>query len=264
MAVSVDDDADARAKNHVLRDLGWQVRRDGDGLIGSAAVVPEMCVPGTSHLRASVLAIWADTVSGLLAIDSIGPRVPVTLELDVHLYRPPPGSGTVVGTASSVKAGRTVQVASVDFTGDDGEAFAFAGASFMAAPDTSMTIPTRTSVDVLLPESTRLTVPFAERAGCERREPGVALLPHSNEALNASNTINGGLIALTAEEAVLSMAPGATLSSLSLRYLQAARVGPVVATAVRRDGLGRVEVRDEGNDNRLCATATVRLFSPAG
>ena len=118
-------------------------------------------------------------------------------------------------------------------------------------------------MDVLVPEGAGLSVPFAERAGCERREPGVAVLPHSNEALNASNTINGGLIALTAEEAVLSLAPGATLSSLALRYLQPARVGPVVATAAVRDGLGRVEVRDAGNDNRLCVTATSRLFAPA-
>ncbi len=262
MATSVDSDTDARARNHVLRDLGWQVRRAGDQLIGSATVVPEMCVPGTSHLRASILAIWADTLCGLLAIDTIGPRVPVTLDLDVHLYGPPPVSGTVIGTASNLKAGRSVIVVGVDFTGGDGEPFAFAAASFMAAPDRNVTITTRTGVDVLLPEGTRLTVPFAERAGCERREPGVALLPHSDDALNASNTINGGLLALTAEEAVLSLAPGATLSSLALRYLQPARNGPVVATALERDGLGRVEVRDAGNDNRLCATATTRLFVP--
>ncbi len=119
----------------------------------------------------------------------------------------------------------------------------------------------RTSVDFIVPEGTRLTVPFAERAGCERREPGVAVLPHSDQALNASNTINGGLIALTAEEAALSLEPGLTLSSLALRYLQPARVGPVVASAVVREGLGRIEVRDAGNDNRLCATATCRLFA---
>jgi hypothetical protein len=100
-------------------------------------------------------------------------------------------------------------------------------------------------------------MPFAERAGCERRAPGVAALAYSDEVLNASNTINGGLIALTAEEAVLSLSPpGATLASLDLRYLQPARVG----TAEVRHGLGRVEVCDEGNENRLCVAATARTF----
>ena len=78
--------------------------------------------------------------------------------------------------------------------------------------------------------------------------------------LNASNTINGGLIALAVEEALLSLSPGATLSSLALRYLQPARVGPVVAEAEVRQGLGQVEVRDAGNENRLCVVATSRTF----
>ena len=94
------------------------------------------------------------------------------------------------------------------------------------------------------------------------RQPGVAALTHSDEVLNASNTINGGMIALVAEEAALSLSPGATLASLDLRYLQPARVGPVVARAEVRHGLGRVEVRDEGNDDRLCVVATTRTFPP--
>ena len=50
---------------------------------------------------------------------------------------------------------------------------------------------------------------------------------------------------------MLSLSPGATLSSLDLRYLQPVRIGPVVAAAEVRHGLGPVEVRDEGNENRL-------------
>jgi len=36
----------------------------------------------------------------------------------------------------------------------------------------------------------------------------------------------------------------------------------VVARAEVRHGLGRVEVRDEGNDDRLCVVATTRTFPP--
>jgi acyl-coenzyme A thioesterase PaaI-like protein len=185
----------------------------------------------------------------------------VTLELDVHLYRPPPGSGIVRGECRAVKSGRSVFVAGVEFVTGEGDPIGFAAASFMSAPDERLTI----SIPAADPEAPaaapgRLTVPFAERAGCERVAPGVATLSHAEDVLNASNTINGGLIALAVEEAVLSLTPGTSLASLAMRYLQPARVGPVVAEAQVHDGLARVEVRDAGNDNRLCVIATCRLF----
>lgn len=253
---------EAAARRHVLQELGWEVT-PGEGAVGrmtgSALVVPEMHAPGTPHLRTSILAAWADVLAGYLAVATVGPRVPVTLELDVHLYRPAPGAGVVRGEGKVIKSGRSVFVAGVDFSGEDGEPFGFAAASFMAAPDERLRIAALGARSPLA-TGTRLTVPFATRAGCERRGPGVAVLAHSDEVLNASNTVNGGLIALAAEEAVLSLAPGTSLSSLDLRYLQPVRIGPVVATAEVRDGLGRVEVRDEGNENRLCVAATTRTF----
>ena len=88
----------------------------------------------------------------------------------------------------------------------------------------------------------------------------MAVLPRSDDGLNSSNTVNGGLIALVAEEAALSLSPGATLSSLSLRYLRPVRVGPAVATAHARSGLGQIEVRDAGSDDRLSVLATARYF----
>jgi len=265
MTTTVEGEEAAPARRHVLQELGWDVGPSEDGggrMLGSAVVVPEMHAPGTSHVRTSILAAWADVVAGYLAVETVGPRVPVTLELDVHLYRPAPGAGVVRGEGKVMKSGRSVFVAGVDFLDEDGEQFGFAAASFMASPDERLrigTLPGRAP----LPTGARLTIPFAERAGCQQRAPGVAALSYSDEVLNASNTINGGLIALTAEEAVLSLSPrGASLASLDLRYLQAARVGPAVATAEVRHGLGRVEVCDEGNENRLCVAATARTFDP--
>ena len=151
-------------------------------------------------------------------------------------------------------------MASVTFTSDDGDPIAVGGGSFMVAPDPSLRLPSTLSLDGPPPVQS-LRVPLAQRAGCERREPGVAVLPRSDDGLNSSNTVNGGLIALAAEEAALSLAPGgATLSSLSLRYLRPVRVGPAVATAQTRSGLGQIEVRDAGNENRLSVLATARFF----
>lgn len=89
----------------------------------------------------------------------------------------------------------------------------------------------------------------------------MAVLSRSEDGLNSANTVNGGLIALAAEEAALSLSPGSTLCSLGIRYLQPVRTGPVVATANQDHGLGLVELRDSGNGDRLAAIATTRAFA---
>ncbi len=248
------------SSQHILSELGFSVTQAGDGLEGTARIVPELCVPGTPRLRTSLLATWTDHLSGLLAVMLMAPLVPVTLELDVHLFAPAPGSGTIRCTGRTLKAGRSVFLASVDVTAEDGSPIAVGGGSFMTAPDPSLRLPEKISLGGPPPRLT-LDVPLAQRARCERQEPGVAVLPRSHDGLNSSNTVNGGLIALTAEEALLSLVPpGTTLSSLSLRYLRPVRVGPAVATARNTSGLGQVEVRDAGAEDRLSVLATARFF----
>jgi len=243
---------------HIISELGFSVRRDGDEVHGSAPIVPEMWVPGTRQLRTAILATWVDHVSGLAAIGEIAPRVPVTLELDVHVYGAAPGDGTIHAVARVLKSGRAVVVAGVDVTDQDGNPVAIGTASFMAAPDPGVRLPAELSFDEPMPGGGPLTRPFAERAGIERQAPGVAVLPRSEDGLNASGTVNGGLLALAVEEAALSLAPGAALSSMALRYLRPVRTGPAVATATVHAGLGRVEVRDAGDGDRTAVTAVTR------
>src|SRR3954447_12382311 len=227
----------------------------GDALHGRVEVTPEMFVPGTSCLRTSILAAFTDLLAGLLAGRVIGPRVPVTLDLAIDLCRPAADLRHVHGVGRPVKAGRTVFVAGVDFTAD-GHPLATATAAFMPVPDESLRLPdSALLLERTQDEKMRLEQPFADRAGCLRREPGVAELVRSDDGLNSSNTINGGLIALVVEEAVLSSAPGATLASLAMRYLRPARVGPLVAAASAHGPVARVDVRDSGSDDRLVVTA---------
>lgn len=244
---------------HILQELGFAVRQDGEDLHGTASVTPYMQVPGTTCLRASILASWADMLLGLLSMRAFTGRVSVTLELDVHLYRPAPGSGTVTAVARQVKAGHSVFAGEVEFADARGEAFGFSAASFMVAPDTTLRPPRLTSLDVP-PHETGLRMPLAERADCKRQAPGVAVLHKSEDGLNGAKTVHGGLIALAAEEAVLSLVPGTSLSSLALRYLQPVRVRQAVATASLREGLGQVSLRDSGSGDRLAATGTTRTF----
>jgi acyl-coenzyme A thioesterase PaaI-like protein len=158
-----------------------------------------------------------------------------------------------------LKSGRSVLASAVEFLDDRGEVFAEGAGSFMLAGDPSVRLPHTVSFErTPLPPS--ITLPIAERAGCERRAPGLAVLPRREDGLNSSNTVNGGLLALAAEEAVLSLAPHTTLSSLNLRYLRPVRIGPAVAKARLRDQLGMVDLYDEGAENRLAVTATARVF----
>src|SRR3546814_5326928 len=169
--VSLADASDQRSSTHVLGDLGFVVVRGGPhGLVGDAAVVPEMHVPGTDVLRTSILSLWADVLTGLLAADEVGPRVPVTLQLDLDLYAPPSGVGHVHAVAGRVKAGRTVFVAAVDFTDEAGRPFGSATGVFVVSPDPAVRMPEGPSpVGDMGVAHGRLAVPFAERASCERR-----------------------------------------------------------------------------------------------
>jgi acyl-coenzyme A thioesterase PaaI-like protein len=248
---------------HILSELGFGVRPTDEGLDGSASIIPEMHVPGTDHLRTSILAVWADMITGLLAAKHMVDRVPVTLELDIHLYRPAPSSGVVHGSGRPVKKGRTVFVGSVDFADDDGDIFAFGSASFMAVHDPTLRLPEALGFDRPPPMQT-LSMALADRAGCRRVEPGVVVLERSEDGLNAANTVNGGLIALAVEEAALSRSPGRTLSVLDVHFLQPVRNGPVTARAQTRTDVCQIEVHDHGSHDRLAAIATARLFNAGG
>ncbi len=79
--------------------------------------------------------------------------------------------------------------------------------------------------------------------------------------LSASGTVNGGLLAVVAEEAVLAAVPGATVASLALRYLRLVRSGPAVAMAVVHGSLAEVTVRDAGRDDAPALAATARVFT---
>jgi acyl-coenzyme A thioesterase PaaI-like protein len=249
---------------HILNELRFQVSRETVStgtLTGEAELTPFMHAPGTPHLRTSILIVWADMLSGLLALAGMRPRVPVTLELDVNLYRPAPGDGLLRAVGTTVKRGRSVQVFESTFAGADGTPFAFSTGLFMASPDATLSAPSETDSMPAIISAPALSVPLGDRAGLVRVAPGVTRLPLAADGLNSSNTMNGGLIGMTAEEAVLSLAPpGSTVSSLALRYLSPVRVGPAIATATGASGLYHVEVRDAGAGDRLAVLATARTF----
>lgn len=254
MTVQNMDDHGAR---HMLLELGLELRIEGDEMRAVGPVFDAMLLPGTGTMRTSVLAVWADMVAGHLVVPRIMPRVPVTLELGVDVYREPVGLHELHVTGRVAKAGNTVLVATVEFTDVDGGPIAIAHASFMKSPNEALAI---TADRLTLRSDTLMALPFAERAGCTRDEPGVARLPRRADGGNASDTLNGGLIALACEEAALHATGSHGLSHLMLRYLRPVRVGPAMAKAEIVGEVANIEVRDDGDGDKLAVLATAHVW----
>jgi acyl-coenzyme A thioesterase PaaI-like protein len=243
----------------VLGELGLIPEAVGEEYHATAEVRPTMWVPGTETLRPSILAAWADVLLGFLAVRVIAPRVPVTLELDVHTFADIVGCPTVCSVARMTKAGRSTVMVAIEFADAGGTPLGIGNGIFMTQPDARLRIPTGDwALESFSARRGPLTEPFAARAGCQRRAPGVAALHETDGVRNSSDTFNGGLLALVIEEAVLSADPQAgPPSSLLLRYLRPVRGGPAVATADVHLGLATVEVRDEST-GALSVLATTR------
>jgi acyl-coenzyme A thioesterase PaaI-like protein len=252
--------SDARPRGHLFRDLGLSIETVGDEMRGTADIVPNLCVPGTESLRISVVATWTDIVLGYLVARALS-RVPVTLELDVHLYAEIRGPETVSSVARVVKAGQSQVVCAIDFMGEAGNPLGFGQGVLMPTsdarlPKASGRFAARRSSE---PPSTLLE-PLASRVGCERTGRGVASLPCDPYVLNPAKALHGGITALVVEEAVVSAdATDHTLASMTLRYLRPIRTGPAVATAELRAGLGAVAVHDAATE-ALAVLATTRSF----
>jgi acyl-coenzyme A thioesterase PaaI-like protein len=76
--------------------------------------------------------------------------------------------------------------------------------------------------------------------------------------LNWVDTIQGGAVALLAEEAALSLDGAPVPVELAVRYVRTIRIGPMRATAHTVGDYTRVEVVDAGNDDRPAAIAISR------
>ena len=247
------------ARDSIVAQLGLRTTVDGGTARGQAEVVEELCIPGTGLLRTSVLATWADVLTGAVAGIAIDPKIPLTADLEVHLRRPLPIGTAVVVDARPVKLGRTVLLVEADVRdATTDEPVAVAVVSFIASPN-----PEHVWADGF-PQlghlGGRLSVPLAERIGSRIVAPGTAEVPHRPDGLNASGAIQGGLVAFGAEEAAGSTrAEPSVVQSLVLRYLRPFSVGPAVAVAEPLgDDLVVVRMTDAGT-GKPGALATVRL-----
>ncbi len=248
-------------KLSVIAELGLRSTVDTDRVRGWADVVPEMCVPGTATVRTSVLATWADVATGAVAGNAISPRIPLTLDLEVQLFGAGLAGERILVEAAALKVGRTVVVCEATFRREHtGATIAVAVASFIASPDPSHLFPG--GFPDISGVQGRLLIPLAERIGATVLEPGIAEVPRRTDGLNATGAIQGGLVAVAAEEAAMSLVSQPTVPyALNVRYLRPFSVGPCRAVATGDAHASIVRLTDVSS-GKIGAVATARLGSP--
>ena len=247
-----------RTGPHIIAELGLHTAFEGGAVAGRAEVVPEACVPGTDVLRTSVLATWADVVTGYAAGRAVEPRIPLTLDLEVQVIEPPRAGMVVVSKGTVVKLGRTVVVTETPFIDQATDTLlAVSFVTFVPSPNPADVFEGGTFPENVMTVG-RLTEPLAARAGARVLEPGTVEMARRTDGLNATGAIQGGLVALTAEEAASSLADEPLLlHALQVRYLRPFSIGPARAEAEGTPELAVVRLTDLGT-GKLGATATAR------
>lgn len=235
--------------------MATEINDDGT-VTATAPVLDTACQPGTDVLRTSVLATWADVVTGTVASHAILPRIPVTVDLETQVVRPARAGRAIAVVSKPVKVGRTIVVSDARFLdAATGDLLAYSLATFMASPNPEHTMG---RFPKTMPAAEPLAVPLAERVQRRIVEPGVVEMPRVPDGLNATGAIQGGLVGVSAEEAATSLTdePG-ILGMLNLRYFRGITTGPARATATRNGRLFTIEIVDAGS-GKVGAIATAR------
>lgn len=257
----------ADARGHFIGSLGFQYELDEGGAHGRVGMSRHLCQSGTEWPSVSALLTFADVLIGVLASRRTAPRISITSDLTVRVFSPVPADGRVEMTGGLIKTGRSVSVGETEFRAADGALLARALGTFQASPrpvdEAPEGIPALQERFQVEPEP--LSEPFPERVGLRVVAPGTTEMALRLDLLNGTESLQGGLVSLLAEEAARTSATEAAgrphaVEDLDVRYLAAARVGPIRACAEvevldDRRGALRVEARDLGRDDRLCAVA---------
>lgn len=231
------------------------------------APYPEICRHG--QLRAAVVAAAVDLVGSFFTREATGIDVISTTDLSIRMPRPgPPAALRTRGRL--LRRGRTGVTTGVELVCGDG-VWAYGETTFARqprAPEVRIT-----PADLALPETFAhhpLTRPLEDEVGvevvdAERGEVELVLRP---QVLNREATLQGALVALLVERAAESIGESRLggdwrVTELDLRYLSTAKRGPVRSRAEfigePGDGMLRVELRDTGREDRLTATALLRI-----
>jgi acyl-coenzyme A thioesterase PaaI-like protein len=247
----------------LISELGMDVESTGGGTArGRATVSPYLCQPGTNQLRISVMATWADILTGMAAGNAIYPRIPLTVDLEIHVLGTAGAGVELMLEAETIKVGRTLTLCRARISDVGlGSTIAVSYASFIASPNPAHVI--TEDFPKPPPSIAPLSRPLADRLECRVLAPGAIEMPRLADGQNAVGAVQGGLVAFAAEEAALSLADaGDVVVALNVRYLRPFMIGPVRTCGHREGALTTIELTDVGS-GKLGATATARTSSGA-
>lgn len=264
--VSADFHADERGS--FLPTMGFDYRvHDGGG--SGRAVLSEYLSVAPGWPSAAVLLTFADVLIGVAASRATAPRISVTSSLTVHLTGPADQGAEMDFRCRLLKSGRSVTVGETVVTAG-AAVIATAIGTFQASPRPQDTVAPWMTRTVTMEHVASPHPTFAEHVGLRDLQAGVAEIGLRPDLMNATEALQGGLVAFVGEMAARSAATAAlgttaVVDGLEVHYLAAARVGPFVA---RADTLGprlqQVFVTDAGRDGRLLAVMAAHTRPASG
>ena len=222
-------DPDPPVGPHVVSDLDFEceLSTEGGSMAGHAVISDALRFDGSAIVRPSVLATIADCVTGLPACLATSPALAVTLDIVVRTVGAPSDDDLDI-TAVIIKPGRRTVSGEVAFR--DPRTGALVAHSYLHVHGVTPPPGLRSAAGgwyALRWVHARL-VP--DHVGVRIIEPGVSEIDLTPFVAQASNTLQGGIVALLGETAAHSSS-GRPVIDLDTRYLTAVRIGPGRATA---------------------------------
>ncbi len=254
----------------VARFVGGDLREIGDHAAGEVVIEAEAVLgahvlDGHAHVRAGALLTMCDNVGGLCGgLASLPDGWVVSTNLMVRATTLAVARGVLRFRSEVVRRGRNAVVTSVEVR--DGEDAPLARGMLTSAvlvPRNGVPQWERPARIENVPTAPDELPAFYEWLGV--RDDGDGVVLDVFDALrNPWGIVHGGVTAAVIDAAGVAVVPGAATHDAVVHYLAPNRVGPVRARGralgARADGrVVRVEVRDEGADNRLTALAVITL-----
>ncbi len=261
---------------HFLRDLSPRIVPSNRGLDECRVTATPGLTGPEGQVRPSVHATLVDLAAGTAALDAADPDWILTADFDLHTIGTAADAREIVTRPRVLREGRKTVVLEVTSHARDAEcretelARTFMTFSVLPRRGEAMSHEQARSAmrERLYSGGTPFEKSIFEGVGLRTRDAaaGVVEVDVRPYVDNASNMLQGGVVAMLAEaaaERVTERRAGgpAVVTDLALRYLSPGRVGPVRTRAevLRERGparLVRIDVFDAGAEDRLVAAAT--------
>lgn len=241
---------------HILRRLGIALDpSDPEALCATMPLRSSLFLD--EHVRLGGLAVLVDLTSGSLAVRSVRPDWTATFDLAIHRTGTAEPGMLAHSATRLVRAGKNTVVSETTVTAGSAP-LAYAEVAFSRLPrrEDTVTTPPKESARDLGRDEVPLEHAVGQMIGFVETAPGTVTVPLTPLVRNSFGSLQGGVVAMSLEEAALSLA-GGCVSFLHLYYLTPAKVGPYVAraTPLSRSASGavkgRAELADEGSGRML-------------